>query len=95
MYSQIIYDPFRKYYYRMVNYAYQTDSSGKINSFYKPFSIIIADSSFQKIGEFIAPATYFPNNLLISKEGVILLNQEKVDGIFRVTFELYSLEKYE
>jgi len=76
-YGAILYDPFHRLYYRFVNLPVRPEQIASLETkrYFKPVSVIIADTSFKKIGEVELPRkTYYYFSFFINKEGLHIVN---------------------
>lgn len=75
-YLSIIYDPFRKLYYRFAYPGYnfeEGEDKYKLVQFLPKLSIIILDENFDKVGESALPDnTFLRDNYFVSKDGLYL-----------------------
>lgn len=81
-YSSIVFDPFKKVYYRFVNLPLTEDQidSPQRNKYFKPFSIIIADTDFKKIGEVKLPyGRYYPYMFFLTQEGLHIARYDEYE----------------
>lgn len=76
-YDRIFYDKFRKVYYRFVlgKYTEKRTVPTLFMGSYKPFSIIILDESFKKVGETKLPENvHYIENAFVGKKGLYISN---------------------
>lgn len=70
-YTSIIYDPWRKYYYRLVKHRSKFDQkTGKTNS--NKWPVIITDKEFNKIDEIVFDNSYNSHVFIPVEEGIIM-----------------------
>lgn len=70
-YTDIVYDPWRKHYYRIVKHRSRFDQkTGKSSS--KKWSVIIADKEFNKIDEIVFDNSYNPHVFVPVEDGIIM-----------------------
>jgi hypothetical protein len=69
-YSAIIYDKYRGFYYRMVDFP--NPNYGDHNSYDKSCSIIIFDKSFNYLGETKLPKLVYNQHLLTTEDGLLI-----------------------
>jgi hypothetical protein len=96
-YRHIIYDSFRKVYYRFV--LHPTDEASKDFDHAKPFSIIILDENFKKVGETqIFKEKYAYTNFFVAPEGLYISKNHpenpEADEDY-LSFDLFKLLKNE
>lgn len=75
-YWQVMYDPYREQYYRIVLHRQKYANDIRVNQFHeKPWSIMVFDKNFRKLGEDNFPAKkFFPEDLFVGKEGLYVSN---------------------
>nr|WP_321353861.1 DUF4221 family protein [uncultured Draconibacterium sp.] len=101
-YSRLMYDPFRRVFYRFVEHT-QTNNGGRTRKdmvrFPAKFSVIILDSEMNKIGETIFPEdTYELNGYFVTQEGLYMSLSNPFNPCYDVNtlkFELLKLNKDE
>jgi hypothetical protein len=96
-YRHIIYDSFRKVYYRFV--LHPTDEASKDFDHAKPFSIIILDNNFKKVGETqIFKEKYAYTNFFVGPKGLYIsknhIDNPQADEDY-LSFDLFKLLKNE
>ncbi|MEE9371801.1 MAG: DUF4221 family protein [Saprospiraceae bacterium] len=85
LYGPIIWDPYRKLYYRMVQSGISPKrDDGTPNTYYdKPLSIIVLNEDKEKLGEVELPFdTFLPRAFLISKTGFYLSDMHPDNPMF-------------
>jgi len=97
-YMAVLYDQFRKVYYRYAIHGIPEDLGNGYEAqvFDKPFSIIILDESFKKIGETLFEGgQYLPKDSFIGKEGLYISKHNRRQyeelGEDQMVFELMKL----
>ncbi len=96
-YRHIIYDSFRKVYYRFV--LHPTDETSKDFDHGKPFSVIILNENFKKVGETqIFKEKYAYTNFFVAPEGLYISKNHpenpEADEDY-LSFDLFKLVKNE
>ncbi len=99
-YANLLYDQYRDVYYRFVYLPYELkegDDPKIVSKTHKGFSVIIADSSFNVIGETQFPEdTYVPDMSFVTKEG-LYISENNYKNINldedKLVFRLFTLEK--
>jgi hypothetical protein len=93
-YTSIIYDKYRKVYYRIAELPVKNFDPLASKRSIKQKSIIILDSSFTKVGEVLLPPHAFDcGNFFVSEEGLYLKKlNDKIDD--RIIFQLFQLRNY-
>jgi hypothetical protein len=96
-YYNIIFDPTQNLYYRIAfRPLTDVEFDNENIKFNRPFSVIIANNNFKKIGEFKMPENTFTfYNYFVNKEGFhIMLNpnlQKSEDSIYYVRFKIKKI----
>lgn len=83
-YAGIVYDKFRKLYYRIVLHPYKDYDSNDLRNECrkKPISIIVLDEKFKKVGETMLPNNlYYPGNAFVTMEGLNIQVYSQDDDI--------------
>lgn len=79
-YGKVLYDPYRKIYYRVAYHAsgyYSDDGTTTRRPFDRPWSIIVLDEHFTKLGEWnFDPSVYAFSPLYVSREGLLVPHRE-------------------
>lgn len=76
-YTLVLYDKYRKVYYRYAIHGipFKNSAGGENSHFDAPFSIIILDENFNKIGEVRLPGkTYLPKDSFVGEKGLYISN---------------------
>ncbi len=101
-YIRIIYDPYRKVYYRIAYPGVSVNKNDNLRELIKyipVFSIIILDQDFTKIGETMMPENKFNvSDIFVAKEGLYVSENHIKNPAFNpdfLTFRLLSLVNYE
>ncbi len=98
-YRSIIYDRYRKVYYRFVHLGVKTvkgDDLNLMNRYYRRFSIVILNQNLEKIGEYFSPDNWYNMNMVfVGKEGLYvstnhILNPDYDENY--LSFELFTLQ---
>ncbi len=98
-YRQILFDPYRKLYYRLVMHPLtQTQNKTFIpNIEEQKFSILVLDENFKFLKETIFPPNmYSPFNIFIGKKGIILMKNNYFDENVNedeLVLHIFNLEK--
>ena len=98
-YANILYDPYRDLYYRIVGHKSDAlNSNGFINNTYdRAFSVIAFDSDFRIISEIDFPAgEYYYMNIFVSKAGLMIQKREEHKPNFkddRILFDVFGVTK--
>ena len=86
-YSTIIYDPYRKCYYRIAEHPVSPDEE-----FYrKPFSIILLDDNFNWVGEYMVPDKRHSENRFFLTDAGLYIN--RIVNEHNMTYYLYEIKK--
>ena len=75
-YWQVIRDPFRNLYYRVVLHHQTYEDDVRVRQFHeKPWSIMVFDKNFRKLGEQkFPPKKFFPKDIFVGKDGLYISN---------------------
>ena len=101
-YSKIMYDKFRKVYYRFAfpGNEYSNEPNLRQKAIYRPyFSIIILDENFNILGETVVTRnTFHERSSFINKDGLYISESHVLNPNFdenKLFFRLFTLEKDE
>ncbi len=93
-YSYIIYDKYRKLYYRIAELPIDKfDPNGGIKTTVKETSIIILDENFNYLGETRMKSMYSPRSFFITEEGLGFVKYIKNGGEDEAFFDLFKIVK--
>jgi hypothetical protein len=88
-YSTLIYDKYRKCYYRIADLAIKSYAQGFKERSVKPFTIIMLDSNFNIVGETPIPhLSHSRISFLVTEKGLLLRKYDKDDE--HLTFSIFS-----
>jgi hypothetical protein len=88
-YSRILFDKYRNVYYRIVTNAFRNIGQNEKST---PFSIIILDENFTKIGEQnFDPAEYLECSMFVSPDGLCMLRLSSNEDVLR--YDVFKLTK--
>lgn len=70
-YGEIIYDKYRKLYYRLAYQGISEQDYTMVNFYQKSVSILVADENFNSFGEILLPKnTYLTSTIFVNKDGL-------------------------
>jgi hypothetical protein len=98
LYHKVMHDQYRKLYYRIALHRqkYQGPDGSNLALYQKPWSIVVFDENFQKLGEQDFEAKqFFPKDVFIGKEGLYISNAKVPDSNgqpgFNLSFSLFKI----
>lgn len=95
-YSSIIYDQYRKVYYRFVKHSMEyKDAAGRVHEFHeKPLSVIILNGNFEILGEkMLATNRYVDFLYFVTEEGLFVSNGNPANPDLNEDFAEYTCFK--
>jgi hypothetical protein len=100
-YGNLLYDPYRKIYYRFAYPGVELENGPDYVNFTifgrKKFSIIILDEDFNVIGETLFPEwVYCPTIMFVSRHGLYICNNHPMNPSFNedvLSFECFNVKK--
>ncbi|MDR2145114.1 MAG: DUF4221 domain-containing protein [Tannerella sp.] len=101
LYGNLIYDPYRKLYYRFAYPGVDLENGPDYISLTalgrKKFSIIILDKNFNVVGETMFPEwVYCPSVMFVSRDGLYICNNHPMSSSFNediLSFECFEVKK--
>lgn len=94
-YRFLIYDPYRKYYYRIVHHTlpYEQPGGMTVNDYLdKPWSLMILNENFEILDEVIFDPKKFKPRVFPAKDGLLILNREENSSNLPVKFTLFRIQ---
>jgi hypothetical protein len=81
-YAGILYDKYKKKYYRFYKNGVHSDDIKKSNTidefYHREYGVMVFDANFNKTGEYLIPkGVYDIKNIFVSPHGLCILNQKK------------------